>query len=226
MKIKQNSLIISCQAVEGEILHGYGIMHLMAKAAVYGGADGIRANSVSDINDIQKTVDVPVIGIIKAVYPGSDVYITPTMKELKALLEGTKVDVIALDATFRTRPGGDQLADLVRYARENYPQVELMADCATYEEAQNADRMGFDYVGTTLRGYTADTKGIAIPDTELLKQMTSTLKAKVIAEGGIWEVGQLREVLKTGVHAVVIGSSVTRPADITKRFKKEFEVLK
>ena len=46
--------------------------------------------------------------------------------------------------------------------------------------------------------------------------------AHIIAEGGIWEVGQLKNVLDTGVYAVVIGSAITRPMDITKHFMKAF----
>ena len=98
-----------------------------------------------------------------------------------------------------------------------------MADCSDYEEAKAADEMGFDYVGTTLRSYTPYTAGAAIPDYELLKKMTSTLRAKVIAEGGIWETGQLEKVLECNPYAVVIGSAITTPMDITKRFAGVFE---
>ena len=34
-----------------------------------------------------------------------------------------------------------------------------MADVSDLEEAIQADKLGFDYVGTTLRGYTEYTKG-------------------------------------------------------------------
>ena len=95
-------LIVSCQAVKGEPLYGLGIMKYMARAAVRGGAVGIRANYVSDILDIRSEVDVPIIAIIKAEYPDSEVYITPTKKEVDDLIEcGAKV--IALDATLRKR---------------------------------------------------------------------------------------------------------------------------
>ena len=220
--LKEHGLIVSCQAVQGEPLFGLHMMGDFARAAVLGGASGIRANYVSDINEITDQVDVPVIGIIKAVYEGSNVYITPTLKEVKELLT-TKCKVIALDATKRERPNGAKLEELVKYIRENAPDVEIMADCSTYEEAKAADEMGFDYVGTTMRGYTEYTKGISIPDYDLLEKMVSTLNAKVIAEGGIWEVGQLEKVLKTGVYTVVIGSAITRPMDITKHFMKAFE---
>lgn len=214
----KRGLIVSCQAVKGEPLYGLGIMKYMARAAVKGGAVGIRANYVSDINDIKSEVDVPVIGIIKAEYEGSDVYITPTLKEVKELLT-TGCEVIALDCTKRERPNGEKLADLVKYIRENAKNVEIMADCSDFEEAQTAHDLGFDYIGSTMRGYTPYTKGISLPDTEFLTKLVKSFPdTKIIAEGGIWERGQLEKVCECGVYAVVIGSSITRPMDITKRF--------
>lgn len=211
-------LIVSCQAVKGEPLYGLGIMGYLARAAVEGGAVGIRANYVSDIADIKKQVDVPMIGIIKEVYPDSDVYITPTLKEVKALIE-TGCEVIALDCTGRPRPNGEKLEDLVRYIRENAKGVEIMADCASFANAEEAHRLGFDYIGSTMRGYTPDTKGICIPDCDFLTKLVKTFPdTKIIAEGGIWERDQLAKVCKCGVYAIVIGSSITRPKDITQRF--------
>lgn len=218
--IKEGSLIISCQAVKGEPLYGYNIMHLMAKSAKEGGADGIRCNYVSDINSIKREVDLPTIGIIKAVYPNSDVYITPTLKEVKALLEETDTEIVALDATLRARPNGEKLEDLVAYIREHKPQVEIMADISNMEEAQWADSLGFDYIGCTMRSYTESTKGIVIPDYNFIAEMVNTLHAKIIAEGGIWETEQLKKVWEVKPYAVVIGSAVTRPKDITARFRK------
>lgn len=217
----QRGLIVSCQAVKGEPLYGKNLMHHFAYAAVEGGAKGIRANYVEDINAIMNEVSVPVIGIIKAVYEGSDVYITPTIKEVKDLLEKTNCQVIALDCTGRERPNGEKLEDLVKYIREKKPEVEIMADCSDYDDAVTADKLGFDYIGSTMRGYTEKTKGIEIPDYDFLAKLVKDFpNRKIIAEGGIWERGQLEKVCKTGVYAVVIGSSITRPKDITKRFSE------
>lgn len=215
-------LIASCQAVKGEPLYGLNIMHHFARACVLGGAKGIRANYASDIKAIKNEVDVPVIGIIKAVYEGSDVYITPTLKEVKELLE-TGCEVIALDATMRERPNGETLENLVKYIRKNAPDVEIMADCSDFEEAKRADELGFDYIGSTMRGYTEYTKGISIPDYDFLKKMRNELGAKIIAEGGIWDTAQLEKVLECDPYAVVIGSAITRPMDITKHFADVFD---
>lgn len=217
----KRGLIVSCQAVKGEVFYGLGIMHHFARAAEAGGAVGIRANYVDDIVAIKKEVSLPVIGIIKAVYEDSDIYITPTLSEVRDLIT-TKCEVIALDATFRERPNGERLEDLVKYIRENAPGIEIMADCSTFEEAKAADDMGFDYIGSTMRGYTPYTKGISIPDYELLTKMSAELNANIIAEGGIWEREQLRCALECGVYAAVIGTAITRPKDITERFVRVF----
>ena len=93
-----HKLIVSCQALPEEPLHSSFIMGRMAVAAKEGGAGGIRANSVEDIREIKKNVDLPIIGIIKRDYPGCSVRITPTIREVDELMQ-VKPDVIAVDAT-------------------------------------------------------------------------------------------------------------------------------
>ena len=129
-------LIVSCQAVKGEPLYGLGIMRHFARCAVLGGAVGIRTGYVNEINEIKQEVSVPVIGIIKQEYEGSDVYITPTLKEVKALID-SPCEVIALDCTRRTRPE-QTLDELVAYIRKNAPEKEIMADCDCIESAEEA----------------------------------------------------------------------------------------
>ena len=150
-------LIVSCQALPDEPLHSSFIMSKLALAAYEGGAVGIRANTKEDIEAIKAEVPLPVIGIVKRDYEGSEVFITATSKEVDELI-ASGCDVIALDATKQERPQ-ETLAELVAYIREHSPHTEIMADISTVEEAINADQLGFDYIGTTLRGYTHYTKG-------------------------------------------------------------------
>ncbi|MDM5452063.1 N-acetylmannosamine-6-phosphate 2-epimerase [Peribacillus simplex] len=214
------SLIVSCQALENEPLHSSFIMGRMAIAAKEGGAKCIRANSVADIMEIKKNVDLPVIGIIKQVYGQNDVYITPTMAEIDALME-TKAEIIATDATARVRPDGKTLKQFYGEIRGKYPDVLLMADVSTIEEAIFADDLGFDIVAPTLYGYTDETIGQKIyqDDYALLKEIVKAVKkAKVIAEGNVITPEIARSVLDMNVHAVVVGGAITRPQQITKRF--------
>lgn len=215
-KIK-GGLIVSCQALASEPLHSSYIMSRMAFAAKEGGACGIRANSPEDIVEIRKTVDLPVIGLHKVDYDDSDIYITPTMKEIDALV-ATGVEIIALDATKRTRPGGLSLTEFFTEVRAKYPDQLFMADTSCFEEGKLAAELGFDLIGTTMSGYTPYTKGRSLPDYELMERYVKELDKPIIAEGGIWEIGQLKTAMQTGVWAAVVGTAITRPRDITRRF--------
>ena len=222
LKKLQGGLIVSCQALEDEPLHSSWIMSKMALAAKEGGACGIRANSAQDILAIKKEVSLPVIGIHKVTYPDSDVYITPTIKEVEELV-AVGAEIIAIDATCRPRPGGQTLETFFKEVRRRYPDQLFMADTSCFSEGAAAQALGFDIVGTTLAHYTAYTKDRPLPDYELLARYTRELSVPVIAEGGIWETSQLREILQYPVLAVVIGTAITRPRDITRRFVKVFE---
>lgn len=219
----KGGLIVSCQALEDEPLHSSYIMSRMAYAAYEGGAKGIRANTVEDITEIKKVVSLPVIGIIKQVYDDSEVYITPTMKEVDALAE-CGCDIIAIDTTDRLHPNGETLEDFFKKVREKYPNQLFMADTSCFEEGKKARELGFDLIGTTMAGYTPYTKGRSLPDFELMERYVTELKCPVIAEGGIWTPEQLKTALNIGVHAAVVGTAITRPRDITKRFAKVTEV--
>ncbi|MEY8430420.1 N-acetylmannosamine-6-phosphate 2-epimerase [Lachnospiraceae bacterium 48-42] len=215
----RGGLIVSCQALENEPLHSSYIMQRMAVAAMWGGAAGIRANTVSDILKIREEVHLPMIGIIKKEYADSEVFITPTLKEVDELAS-IQPEIIALDGTDRIRPGGIRLEEFFREVRKRYPTQLFMADCSTLEEGIRAADLGFDVIGTTLNGYTAYTKGNALPDIRLIKSMVEKTQKPVIAEGGIWTPEELESVIGTGVLAAVVGTAITRPMDITKRFVK------
>lgn len=213
----EKGLIVSCQALEDEPLHSSFIMGRMAVAAKEGGAKGIRANSLKDIQEIKQQVELPIIGIIKQVYPNSDVFITPTKKEID-LLYNEGVDIIALDATNRKRPDGKRINDIFPAIRKEYSDQLFMADCSTFEEAITADKLGFDYIGTTLNGYTDYTEDSVLPNIQLLQKIVEHVSTPVIAEGGIWEPKKLKKIFNLGVHSAVVGSAITRPQEITKRF--------
>ncbi len=218
----KGGLIVSCQALKTEPLYDSYIMSKMAWAAYLGGAVGIRANTVVDILAIKEKVDLPVIGIIKEEYDDSDVYITPTMKEVDALVE-IGCEIIALDATKRLRPNGVTLEEFFTEVRAKYPNQLFMADTSCFEEGQLAEKLGFDLIGTTMAGYTPYTKGRKLPDVELIEQYVKELNTPVIAEGGIWVPEDLVNVYEAGAFGAVCGTAITRPMDITKRFVKALE---
>ena len=220
----KGKLIVSCQALPHEPLHSAFIMGRMALAAKEGGAYGIRANTKEDIAEIQTQVDLPVIGIVKRDYEDSKVYITPTMREINELME-VKPDIIALDATHSLRPGGRTLDEFYREIRKSYPEQLLMADCSTVEEALFADQLGFDFIGTTLVGYTDQSKSLKIEsnDFEIIRQIVAKVKHRVIAEGNINTPEKARRVIELGAFSVVVGSIITRPQLITKSFAEALD---
>lgn len=208
-------LIVSCQALEDEPLHDPYIMSKMALAARQGGASGIRANTVKDIQAIKKEVDLPIIGIIKQDYPGCNVYITPTLKEVEALYE-EGVDIIAFDATKQQRPDGKTFEQFFSEVKAKYPEQLFMADVSTLDEAIAAEQAGVDIVAPTLGGYTPYSEG-TVP-LELLEQMVEVVSVPVIAEGNFDTPEKAKKALELGAHAVVVGSAITRPQLITEKF--------
>lgn len=223
----KNGLIVSCQALEDEPLHSSFIMGRMALAAKMAGAVGIRANTVSDIKEIKKNVDLPIIGIIKKDYDNSEVYITPTMDEIDELVaEG--VEIIATDGTNSKRPKNEGLEDFYKEIRKKYPHIKLMADCSTVEEALRADKLGFDYIGTTLVGYTDQSKNdkIDADDFKILREIIEKCDHPVIAEGNIDSPEKAKRVLELGALTVVVGGAITRPQNIAKKFVDCIETLK
>ena len=217
-KIK-GKLIVSCQALPGEPLYieNGTIMPLMAKAAEKAGAVAIRTNGITDVMEIKKEVNLPIIGLIKKQYAGFPQYITVTMKEIDELV-AAGADIIALDCTLRERIDGKTVNEFIKDIKKKYTQIVLMADISTYEEGINAEEAGVDMVGTTLSGYTPYSKKIEGPDYELVEELTKKLRIPVIAEGRIHEPAQAKKMLELGAYSVVVGGAITRPLEIAQRF--------
>lgn len=213
--IPYHGLVVSCQALEDEPLHGSSHMVAMARAAMKGGACGIRANSPDDIAAIKQEISLPLIGLWKRDTPGFEVYITPTLEDVVAVYQAG-ADIVALDATSRPRPGDRSLEHVIQEA--NAMGIPVMADISTYEEGIQAAQWGADYVSTTLCGYTMETSELVLPNLQLVEKLASVLSIPVVAEGGIHTPGQAEEALRRGAHFVVVGSAITRPQWITRQY--------
>lgn len=216
----KGKVVVSCQAMPSEPLYLEKCMVAMMKSVVKGGAGGLRVSGARDVKNAKHLFDVPIIGLTKPDIIPSNwqeiVYITPTLKEVIELVEAG-ADIIAFDGTMRERPNGAKLEELIKYVKIN--NRVSMADISTLEEGINAAKLGANMLSTTLSGYTqfSQNRGEG-PDFELLKQLVDNTNIPVVLEGRIWEPEEVDKAFELGAHCVVIGSAITRPQLITKRF--------
>lgn len=218
--LMKGTVIVSCQATPGEPLYDQerSVMPLMARAAKLAGAKMIRTSSVRDIIEIKEETGLPVIGLIKREYPGFQGRITMTMREVDECM-AAGADVVSIDCTDCVRGDGLTPTEFLKAVREEYPNIIIMADCATFEEGVAAHAAGADLVGTTMNGYTPQTAGeTGEPNFALVARLVKTLPCPVIAEGRIHTPEQARKMLEIGAWAVVVGGAITRPLEIASRF--------
>ena len=217
----KGTVVVSVQAMPNEPLYLEQCMIGMMKSVVNGGAGALRLAGARDVKNAKKLFNLPIIGLTKPnVIPKNYkelVYITPNIKDVIELVEAG-ADVIATDATQRKRPDNEKLQDLIKYIHIN--KRLAMADISTLEEGLNAKDLGADIISTTLAGYTLESANSPAnePDFELLKQLVEQTQLPVVLEGRIWEPEQVNKAFELGAHCVVIGSAITRPQLITKRF--------
>lgn len=214
----KGKLIVSCQAQEDEPLFGSIYMARMAIAAEMGGAAGIRANGPNDIKAINAVTKLPIIGIYKIKDPRTEVIITPTFESAVEISEAG-ADIIAVDATARPRADGSTGYALIKKIKEEIKAL-VMADISTIEEGILAAKAGADLIGTTLSGYTSYSPQLEGPDFELIKNLHHYTSIPVVAEGRIWSPEEAVKAFEMGAWAVVVGTAITRPQLITKRFVK------
>lgn len=217
MPIPHKSLVVSCQARPDNPLHGGTFMAAMARAAEAGGARAIRANGPDDVAAIRAVTSLPIIGLWKREDEGYPVYITPDFAAAAAIA-AAGADIIAIDATPRPRKG-EPLENLIRKIREELGKP-VFADIATLEEGVRAAELGADFVATTLSGYTEGTAHLKAkgPDIALVAALAGAVRAPVVAEGRFERPEQLKEAFAAGAHAVVVGTAITNPREITRRF--------
>lgn len=210
----RGGIIASCQAYPGEPMRDPRTMTQVAESCVRGGAVGIRAQGIGDCAMIHEQVDVPLVGLWK---DGSEgVFITPTLRHCLAVA-ATGAEIVALDATRRPRPDGRSFAETVAGLRSQYPDIVVMADCGSLEDARMAADSGADLLGTTLAGYTDERVKTVGPDLELIDEVVR-LGFPVVVEGRIHSPADAAEAFARGAHAVCVGTAITHPATITSWF--------
>ena len=222
LKKLENEIIVSLQAKKDEPLYDENCIISLAKTLVeLAGTKALRLAGERDIKNIKSLYpDIIVIGITKPdVIPENYeelVYITPTIDDCAQIIKAG-ADIVAFDGTMRKRPK-ENLEDLIKFIKSKNKLA--MADVATFKEAQNAHILGADIISTTLSGYTKETQNKPnTPDFELLKQI-KTLDTFAILEGKIWEKNEVQKAFEYKANSVVIGSAITRPQLIFKRFKE------
>jgi N-acylglucosamine-6-phosphate 2-epimerase len=212
----RGGLVVSVQAPPGSPLASPETMSAIARAAELGGAAGIRADGAADVRAIKDAVAVPVIGLLKRDLPGSAVRITPSLDDARAIA-GAGADVVAVDATLRPRPGGMATGDFVATLAEELDRP-LLADVDSLEAGLAARTAGADAVATTLSGYTGNGPAPDGPDLELVSQLAGQLDCPVIAEGRYSTPADVRAAFRAGAFAVVVGTAITDPLALTRRF--------
>ena len=211
----RGGLVVSVQAPPGSPLAAPEHMAAMARAAAAGGARAIRTKGAADVRAIKAAVALPVIGLRKRELAGTPVYITPELRDAGEIATAG-ADAIALDATLRPRAGGLSAADFIARLRTDLA-LPLLADVDEFEAGVAAREAGADAVATTLSGYT----GGAVPeqpDLELVRRLAAALDCPVVAEGRYASPELVRAAFEAGAHAVVVGTAITDPLTLTRRF--------
>lgn len=219
LKLLKNKVIVSVQAMPSEPLYDEICTNAMMKSVIKGGAAALRVAGERDVKSAKALFSVPVIGLIKPdVIPVNwqeIVYITPTIADVQKLVKAG-ADIIAFDGTSRKRDGCT-LSDIIKYVRIN--NRISMADISTVEEGINCEKLGANILSTTLSGYTLESPAKSEePDFELLKALVEQTSLPVVLEGRIWKPSEVDKAFELGAHCVVIGSAITRPQLITKKF--------
>lgn len=208
-------LTVSCQAYPGEPMRDPRTTAQVAGSVIIGGAAAVRVQGLDDIAAVRAVVDVPVVGLWK---DGADgVFITPTLRHALAVAEAG-AHVVALDGTRRPRPDGRSLAETVAGLREAAPDVLVMADCGSLDDALAAQEAGVDLLGTTLAGYTGERRKTDGPDLDLVDAMVAACTLPVVVEGRVHTPAQAAEAMARGAFSVCVGTAITHPATLTGWF--------
>jgi N-acylglucosamine-6-phosphate 2-epimerase len=221
----KNKLIVSCQAEGESPFNTPEGVTMFAKAAVMGGAAGIRSEGIEKTKMILENVNVPVIGLVKSKFEDGSVRITGSLRDVENLLE-IGVHIIAIDGTFRKRENISG-PEFINKVKSEFNCV-VMADIATSDEALECEKAGADIISTTLNGYTPETLGdkIKAPNFDLVKSLVGKIQVPIIAEGRINSPEAATKMIEIGAFAVVVGTAITRPQIITSWYVEAIKNVK
>ncbi len=220
LKIK-NKLIVSCQAEGDSPFNSTEGVTMFAIAAMQGGAEGIRSEGIEKTKSIINKTNYPVIGLVKGKFDDGTVCITRDPDDIEKLHKiGTHI--ISIDGTNRIYKGYSG-PELIVYTKLKYPDICIMADISTADEATACIDAGADIVSTTLRGYTPTSIEQAEKDVDIT--FIDYLCKKypefpIAAEGKINTPEQAAKIAKLNVWCIIVGSAITRPHLITQTFRK------
>jgi N-acylglucosamine-6-phosphate 2-epimerase len=218
----RGGLVVSVQARAGSALDDPQVLAAMARAAQDNGAAAVRIQGVRNLQAVRKRVDIPIVGIIKRPYEGFETYITPTLREVREVLD-CGAEIVAFDATGRPHPEGHGVAELVAAIHDG--GALAMADCALADDGVCAHAAGADIVATTLCGYTKETRGSELPAYDVVRAFAQ-LGTFVICEGGIHAPEAGARALACGADAIVVGTAITNTEWLVGQYKAALAIPK
>ncbi len=212
----RGGMIVSCQMEKHAPCYSEDMVELMVKAAVWGGACGLRINGIENLVKVRKISDLPIIGLKKVFRDDTEVFMTPNMDVVDEVI-AAGADIVAIDGTDRLIDG-EPGWNIIPKIREKYPEVPILADCRDEYDAVKCVELGADFVAPTFYRFKKDAKSTDLPDWEMFAHMCQLCPGKAIMEGKIWTPDDAIRALHYGALAVVVGSAITRPHLIARRF--------
>ncbi|MFI3283942.1 MAG: putative N-acetylmannosamine-6-phosphate 2-epimerase [Erysipelotrichaceae bacterium] len=214
----KGGMIVSCQMEKHAPCYDDDMVVLMAKAAIWGGAVGLRINGCENIKNVRKITNLPIIGLVKIHRDDTDVFMTPSMEEVKNVIEAG-AEIVAIDGTDRMIDN-KQANGIIPEIKKMYPDIIIFADVRDEVDAVNSLKLGADIVAPTFYRFKKDAKSSDLPDWQMFSEMCRQCNGLgiVMMEGKIWTPDDAIRSIHYGAHAVIIGSAITRPHLIAQRF--------
>ena len=206
---------MSCQVPDGTPIDTPEFIAAQAETVLQAGAVGIRAQGLTNVAAVARTVSVPIIGLIKRYSDSTHIHITPEIDDVLKL-EQAGATIVAIDATGRLRENGLSFPAFMEELRRK-TDIPILADIDTVEAALAAESLGCDAVATTLSGYTS-APAPKLPNIELIQKLSNSVKVPIIAEGGFNRPEHLLQAFNAGAWSVCIGTAITNPYLLAKSF--------